>query len=245
MSSTGTGSAAETAPSDTPSHSPRDPLAAKVGEISLDWWAELNAVDMKSGEPLEGRKPARRAIAELRRIGAVDGPNGDEIDTAYAVSIRQDAGPQPYLDLRKRLKGMLAASRDDYARSMPERPGFDAAVAVVAATLARVREHKKGVVAKLLGAGSRDDAPLMAEARFKRLIRTTTAPDLLDQGRRIVMLLKRSAPVDDLGASLLLWNTSPYVKRRWSFAYYDAEDMNADGPGDSNPCNAAAPTNNF
>ncbi len=239
MSSTEASTAAAASSAAKPA---RTTLDAELAKICLEWWAALNAVDIKSGEPLKGRKPARRAIAELRRIGTVDGPNGDQIDTAYAVSIQQDAGPPPYLDLRKRLKGMLAASRDEHARSMPERPGFDDAVAVVAATLARVREHKYVKVSKLLGARSRDEAPLMAEARFKRLIRTTTAPDLLDQGRRIVMLLGRAAPVDDLGASLLLWNSSPYVKRRWSFDYYDAEDMYADEPGANTPGNSVAPT---
>ena len=92
-----------------------------------------------------------------------------------------------------------------------------------------------------------DDNParLMAEARFKRLIRTRDWPGLLDQGRRIVALLGRDAPVADLGASLLLWNAGPRTIRDWSFAYYGVafagRDPDASDPDDADDTAASSP----
>lgn len=219
-----------TAATTAPSKPKRSQLDDRIGEICIEWWAGLNAVDLKTGMELPREWPDRAAIAALRRIGTIQGPAGDEIDTAFAVAISGWKGA-PYVNLRKRLSGLLSKWHDDYVQRIPARPDFDAAVAVVGATLARVRMNRKGSVAKLLGSG--DDRKLMAEARFKRLIRTSTAPDLLDQGRRIVMLLGREAPIGDLGASLLLWSADPYAKRRWSFDYFDASDMNSEPASDA------------
>lgn len=193
-------------------------------------WPEC--VDPATGNDLPQKKPARRALAELRRVGSIEGPNGDEIDTAFAISVRDEWGRSTYIQLRDCLKTKLLESGGGRLSRFACSERFDEAVAVVAATLARVRENDTRPVARQLGAKSRDEAPLMAEARFKRLIRTTTAPDLLEQGRRIVMLLGRTASVGDLGASLLLWNVDPYAKRRWSFAYYGVDDVRADDPDD-------------
>lgn len=232
---------ASASPGSAKHQSPRAKLDAAIGAICLDWWAALADSDLKTGK--DGPNPHRAALAEMRRITTTDNNEIEQIEVSAAIGHR---GFPAYLDLHRRLTGLLAKWNDSnrfdrFAKSMD----FDDAVAVVAATLARVREHRKGDVAKLLGAKTRDEAPLMAEARFKRLIRTATAPDLLDQGRRIVMLLGRSAPVDDLGASLLLWNIDPYAKRRWSFAYYNAADMRADEPDEASTADNTAALNGF
>jgi hypothetical protein len=60
----------------------------------------------------------------------------------------------------------------------------------------------------------------MAESRFLRLMRAQTTGDLFDQARRLVVLLKRAAPVGELGASLLVWLVDPEVRRTWARSYY-------------------------
>ncbi len=104
-----------------------------------------------------------------------------------------------------------------------DQENFGQAVAVVAGTLARVREEASGKTAALLGV-TRDDKRLMQEERFKRLIRTRDWADLHSRGRRIVHLLGRAVPVGDMGASLFLWFSGPHVIRDWSLAYYDLSD---------------------
>lgn len=236
MSTPGPGAAAA-----SPPRPKRAALDEKIGDICLEWWAQLNAVDPKTGNDLTGKIPDRAAIAALRRIGTVEGSSGPEIDTTFACGIPGREGRSPYLVLHSRLRGLLAKWQDEHVRRIPERTDFDASAAVVAATLARVRANRRGSLVGLLGAPRRDEQPVMAEARFKRLIRTTSPPDLLDQGRRIVMLLGREVPVADLGASLLLWNVDPLAKRRWAFGYFGAEEMSIDGADDKASAEGAAP----
>lgn len=204
----------------------------EIGGICRDWWMDLAAIDAKTGEEKEGGNRNRGKLAELRRIGIETLETGDCIDVAAAVP------HWPYQKLRGRLAGIaLPCFHGNAAQDE-----FDQAVAVVAATLARVRTETPKIrdqkVAALLGL-SKDGKPVtddeaarvMAEARFKRLIRVRDWPGLLGQGRRMVHLLGRDVPVADLGASLLLWNSSrlnPLIIRRWSFAYYGADFADPD-----------------
>lgn len=193
-----------------------------VGAICRQWWSELAAVDPRTGKEIDGKRADRAELAQLRRIGTDDRTGGEYIDTSYAISIGG------YKQLWRRLD---PAARRVFRGGNADRE-FEEAVAVVAATLARVRTDTKPDVrvAKRLGLGKdgkpvADDesARVMSVMRFKHLIRTRDWPGLLDHGRRIVLLLERDVSVADLGASLLLWKARPSVIRDWSFAYYDAE----------------------
>jgi CRISPR type I-E-associated protein CasB/Cse2 len=198
-----------------------------IGEICRDWWAELAAIDPSTGEErIGGAPPDRRQLADLRRISSETWEHGEHIDVAVA------AGIGAYCTLSNRLRGCLLARQLDWTRRIVEQEAFAEAVAVVASTLARVRRDTdpKTAVARRLGLDKNgktvsgdEGRRVMAEARFKRLIRTRDWPDLLDQGRRIVQLLDRDVSVADLGSSLLLWNAGPHVVRHWSFAYYGVE----------------------
>ena len=110
-------------------------------------------------------------------------------------------------------------------------------IALVAAVLTRVRSGgKEGAAPTAARLGEKKDrsdeaSRLMAEARFKHLIRAGSDAELLDHGRRIVALLGRDAPVGHLGASLLLWG--PSVVRQWAFDYYGASDAAPEDAGDT------------
>lgn len=197
-----------------------------IGGICREWWVDIAAIDPKTGEEKAGGRPHRAELAQLRRIGVDRLATSERIDVAAACQ----------LGAYRQLRGALGLVKSSYFHGWNADDDFDQAAAVVAAILARVRTEnprlKDERVARLLGLGKdgravRDDddaaARVMAEARFKRLIRTRDWPGLLDQGRRIVNLLGRDVPVADLGASLLLWNAGSSVIRRWSFAYYGVD----------------------
>lgn len=175
-----------------------------VADVCTGWWRELNGLDIETGA--ESKPPNRAAIAKLRRIGTVTVDGREEMDTATELGY--------YAALYNQLKPF---------RHDRDQENFGQAVAVVAGTLARVREEASGKTAALLGV-TRDDKRLMQEERFKRLIRTRDWADLHSRGRRIVHLLGRAVPVGDMGASLFLWFSGPHVIRDWSLAYYDLSD---------------------
>jgi CRISPR type I-E-associated protein CasB/Cse2 len=216
----------------------------KIGNICREWWVELAAIDEKTGEEKVGGIAHRGELANLRRIGIDRLASDDRMDITEAVQLWR----------YWRLHGELAFAKAAHFRGANADDEFRQAVAVVASTLARVRkesvERKGQKVARLLGLGKdgkpvKDEedagARVMAEARFKRLIRTHDWPGLLDHGRRIVNLLGRDVPVADLGASLLLWNAGSFVIRRWSFAYYDADFADRD-PNGADPDGADSDT---
>ncbi len=68
----------------------------------------------------------------------------------------------------------------------------------------------------------KDYKPPFAEVRIKRLLRAKEPEDLLQQMLRAVAILKREAPPGDIGASILLWDFMPSVKRRWARDYWQA-----------------------
>lgn len=229
----------------------KDDLRQTLGRICRDWWGDLAAIDLKTGEESEKGRPDRAALAELRRIATVFSENGEHVDVAAAAACRSQA----YVRLLKRLEASLRKSGKAWAIRLAERSDFPEAVAVIASTLARVREDTRPnqTTAYRLGRNKNGDpisddnpARLMAEARFKRLIRTRDWPGLLDQGRRIVALLDRDAPVADLSASLLLWNSGRRTIRDWSFAYYGVafagSDPDASDPDDAADSAAPSPT---
>jgi len=209
----------------------------KAGEICRNLWRELAAIDPKTGEERDGGRPDRAALAQLRRLGTNVHGDEEHLDTASAIAL------WPYRRLLQELRPIAGAQ-------FAYRPegDFEDAVVVVIATLAHVRKDSRpdDFVARRLGLGKdgqpvqgEEGARVMAEARFKRLIRTHAWPELLDQGRRIVRLLERNVPVADLAASLFLWNAGPRVRRVWSFDYYGADFASPESDSSAPPADIA------
>ncbi len=96
-------------------------------------------------------------------------------------------------------------------------------LAVVAAVLAHVREHRgdKKVARQIGPTAAEADDGVMSEARFRRLLRVQGDDELLRAMVRLVKMLKGEVNVADLADGILRWNES--TRRRWAFAYFDAE----------------------
>ena len=92
-------------------------------------------------------------------------------------------------------------------------------VAILAGILAFVDKSDDSPVPRAIGRAKLDDeAALMSEGRFRRLLQTD-GDDLMDAMRRLVHLTKRKANVYDLSFSVLRWGD--IVKKRWIFEYYN------------------------
>ncbi len=71
------------------------------------------------------------------------------------------------------------------------------------------------------------DRPLLAEARFRRLLLTGGGEDKVDAFRRLVALLGGTVNVTALADDFLRWNDparGDAVRERWAFLYYAAGD---------------------
>ena len=183
----------------------------RIATICTAWWRSLRGLDEHGKAVMINGKekpPDRAALAELRRIGVVVLDGAPYVDEAGALSI------SAFRQLVRRLGITPAAVSAGGSRGL-------APVAIAAATLARIREDAgsggTGLTARMLGEGG-DESRLLAEARFKRLIRTRNDPPALHaQARRVAAVLERKAPVGDLGASLILWDRDPRITRYWVF----------------------------
>lgn len=97
-------------------------------------------------------------------------------------------------------------------------------VAVLAGTLAFVRETDERSVAQAIGRSSLDDedSALMSEGRFRRLLQTQDT-ELMDAMRRLARMAKGKLNVRDLSSAILDWGDryrGDRLKRRWIFDYY-------------------------
>lgn len=203
-------------------------LQRKAEAICRAWWLELYDADADTGEERKHSRADRGHIARLRRIGTLSDGVCETIDITAAL------GVEPYWLLRNRLIGLWNAWPEE---RRPRVVDIESRIALVAAVLARVRKSGKAdaapTAARLGEKKDRSDeaSRLMAEARFKHLIRADSDAELLDHGRRIVALLGHDAPVGHLGASLLMWG--PAVVRQWAFDYYGASDAAPEDAGDT------------
>ena len=104
-------------------------------------------------------------------------------------------------------------------RSRPEQ------LALIAMTLAQVKEHTAWRLARNMGRG--DPKPL-SEIRFDSLIRTQLTAELSTSLRRALHATGQVANVAALAQDLFYWNDS--TRARWCFDYYGAHDAapNAD-----------------
>jgi CRISPR type I-E-associated protein CasB/Cse2 len=208
---------------------------AALSAIFTVWWRELQGLQAKSGKPIMiaglPKKSDRQALAELRRIGIVDEGGMPAVDLARAISIPAFGILIGRLQSPKAISGTL---KGWLAGDTMQLDPF----AIAAATLARIRQdsgkEQLGATAKLLGDGF-PETHVFAEPRFKRLLRCRDDwPDLMSQARRVGAILERQAPIGDLGASLVLWNSNPRIRRDWAFQYYqknyEAADDSAAAP---------------
>ncbi|MBF0095047.1 MAG: type I-E CRISPR-associated protein Cse2/CasB [Alphaproteobacteria bacterium] len=172
-------------------------------DLFADWWSKLTDI----------KNDGKASLAALRRLGAAEAVFPPEIDVVGAIAI------SAYRVLHRRV------------RSLPNLPNdWESQLVVTAVVLAHVREDdtKNKSVAALLGASrieGDDTTHLMAETRFRCLLRTTDPVELCDQARRAVALLGRKAPVGDLGESLFSWDTR--TRRKWAISYWKLDA----GPG--------------
>jgi hypothetical protein len=164
------------------------------------------------------------ALAEFRRIDIRDDGDGPHVDVARAFTTgRTPYAPEGFAGLRRKVADLLDAADGDapFTMATEERRtqnDFDERLAAVAAVLGSVRENRaaKGGLGHCLG---EDD--IYREARFKRLTRMTTAPELLREGRRIVHLVE-VVPVADFARAFLFWDH--IEAKRLTKDYYDAID---------------------
>ncbi|ABC20978.1 type I-E CRISPR-associated protein Cse2/CasB [Rhodospirillum rubrum] len=180
--------------------------ASPLNETFSEWWEK--SIDKDDGQ-------AKADRAALCRLGVADQVFPPAIDVAGALTIGAFRTLYRQINQREILKDFRTGDWEDR-------------LAVAAMVLAQVRTNTPShTTAALLGGD--DDTPLMAESRFRRLLRAKDPVDLWAQARRAVALLKREAPVGDLGASLFTWDA--HTRRRWAGAYWrlqaPAEDQSA------------------
>lgn len=101
-------------------------------------------------------------------------------------------------------------------------------VAVLAATLAHVRDHRDGRerMGALLGAPKGSDQPaLMSDLRMRRLCAAREGAEAMRGFREAVLLLGGTAPIPDLAESILDWlddDRGDKRRTRWLFDYHGA-----------------------
>lgn len=133
---------------------------------------------------------SRTDLARLKRAGGA-------VDTLAIRSVH---------DLNRR----LAATEHDL-RQVPDR------LALIALTLAQVKEHTGTRLAQRMGRG--EPKPL-SEIRFDRLIRTHDTAELATQLRRALAVVGHEANVARLAQDLRWWTDD--TRAVWCFDYYGA-----------------------
>jgi CRISPR type I-E-associated protein CasB/Cse2 len=170
------------------------------------WWARLHDPENN------GRNAKRADRAALRRLDLVAGAEGPEPDVVAALSI--PAFRELYGNLRAILPAASRREEDDRLTRL----------FIVATALAHIRKDDKAHRSTATALGGPDaNSRLLQDARFVRLMRTTTAADLFRQSCRLCALMKGTAPVRDLAVSLYDWldvYDGPRVRRNWARDYY-------------------------
>lgn len=120
------------------------------------------------------------------------------------------------------------------------------AVSLLAAVLAHVRESGTGTIARQVGPADPDrpETAILKPLRFRRLLDTTEPDDCLAAFRRLVALAGGAVNVNDLVRTLLEWRHPQFaddVRRRWVFAYWNADPAPAAREGASQPAEATSP----
>ena len=186
--------------------SPPVPARFDPGARALAWWERLH--DARNGDPA--------TLAQLRRCRSTL----EALGIRAAVSLARQLGAAHAPDWRMRaivdLARVLAHAKAHDRTQHPMR----------AAGWKRFAGDRKES-----DAGA--DRPLLAEARFKRLLQTGDGEEKVAEFRRLIALLRGSVKLDDLARDFLLWNHPQWgdrVRERWAFMYYAASDAAPEAP---------------
>jgi CRISPR system Cascade subunit CasB len=173
------------------------------------WWVILNP------DPARNHPGDRGALARLRRCASV-----------------AEAMQQPdTIDLFRRCR---ATHEQDLI-----------GVALAAAVLAHVRQDRPGPpVARQVGPENpeKPETALLKPLRFRRLLEASEPDDCLAAFRRLVALAGGEVNLRDLTRALFDWpnrHQAEETKRRWIFAYWNANPAPASAPG-ATPAEASA-----
>ncbi|MGE3246936.1 MAG: type I-E CRISPR-associated protein Cse2/CasB [Beijerinckiaceae bacterium] len=122
-----------------------------------------------------------------------------------------------------------------------QREYYAEAAAILAMTLAHVRENKGRRLGVALGAG---DPPVMHPLRLRRLASARNTAEILRGFREAIALLKGEAPVGDLTECVLDWtdrNRSEGRRSRFLFDYHGAQPPDEAAPSpDESPAEATS-----
>ncbi len=94
------------------------------------------------------------------------------------------------------------------------------ALALIAVTLAHVKEDISGVTfAQQMGEGRPGQITSISEARFRKLIRCESYPDLFLPVTRIIRMLNGTVNIDDVVKKLYYWNEE--TRKTMTFEYFE------------------------
>jgi CRISPR system Cascade subunit CasB len=177
--------------------------------VAYAWW------DAMIPDPARNRPGDRGALARLRRCSSV-----------------AEAMQQPEtIDLFRHC-------RANHEKDL-------VGVALVAAVLAHVRQNRPGApVARQVGPDNPDkpEGAQLKPLRFRRLLEASEPDDCLAAFRRLVVLAGGEVNLRDLTRALFDWPhpvQAEETKRRWIFAYWNADPAQATVPG-ATPVEASA-----
>jgi CRISPR type I-E-associated protein CasB/Cse2 len=188
-------------------------LERDLSGVCGSWWRGLNGIEKDGSENRD--RADRKSRAELRRAGSVASDGGDAINLiraygieSFHVFLRRTQEKAPWIEPERAALAAITLAHVDHDLDLDE----------------EVKAHTARLLGKPRSADSKE--PKFAEARFKRLIRTDDPAELLPQMVRAVKILGKTAPVGELGASLLRWG--PDVRKHWAFAYWQKKYVSAE-----------------
>lgn len=176
-----------------------------IKSVFYKWWAWVH--DVKN----DGKNANRGDLAKLRRLDLINGEEGREIDIIGARSIAA------YRTLYRQSFPLIAREYKDGKAIDSDTEGR---LIIAAYALSWIREDDKShaTLGHKIG-GIDDEARLILELRFLRLIRAKTNADLFDEARRMCRLMGGLAPVESLAMTLFQWNKDQ-TRRKLSEDYY-------------------------
>lgn len=191
-------------------------MSRQQAGAALRWWRAL-VPDPARANPAE-RAGDRAALARLRRCASL----AEAMQEPGTIALFRACGGRDERDL--------------------------APIALVTAVLAHVRADAPGqAVARQLGPENpeRPETAVLKPLRFRRLLEAREPDDALAAFRRLVALAGGTLNVEDLAEALLDWlhpRRGDERRRRWIFAYWNANPAPAPAPAPSAAPRAAEGT---
>lgn len=100
-------------------------------------------------------------------------------------------------------------------------------LAMLATTLAHVKEHLPTRLARRMGG---EERPALSQLRFQRILRAEAGSELADFVRRALPMVEHSCNVGQLGVDLLHWDEK--TRTRWCFDYFHSIAPHTDEPSE-------------